>query len=239
MPAIDDLPIEVVNFLNACGIHWPYIDEDVVWQFAKLVRQFSQAVSDTHAEATGAVGGIAQAYQGASTQAMHSGWADMTETQVDVLTAACETLAVGLDLFGDYIVVQKGLAIKSLLAMIAAFTAEQVGALFTGGLTELLAPLTLLAAQRVVESLEMDVEQYILTRVFETATAPLFSWFKSMGKGLDWSHTGAIAGDDQKVLVDSAALATHVAALRQLSGTLGSQAASMTGQIRALNIAIP
>lgn len=31
--AIDDLPLPVVNFLNAIGVPWPYINEDQVTEF--------------------------------------------------------------------------------------------------------------------------------------------------------------------------------------------------------------
>lgn len=50
--AIDDLPLPVVNFLNVIGVPWPYIDEDVVRQFASLTRGFGQAVHTTHGDAT-------------------------------------------------------------------------------------------------------------------------------------------------------------------------------------------
>jgi hypothetical protein len=32
--AVDDLPLPVVNFLNVIGVPWPYIDEDVLVEFA-------------------------------------------------------------------------------------------------------------------------------------------------------------------------------------------------------------
>jgi hypothetical protein len=71
--AIDDLPLPVVNFLNAIGVPWPYINEDTVWQFASLVREFGLAVRTTHQDATESVAAIARAHQSASTEAMTSG----------------------------------------------------------------------------------------------------------------------------------------------------------------------
>jgi hypothetical protein len=71
--AIDDLPLPVVNFLNVIGVPWPYIDEDVLIEFASLTRRFAQSVERTHDDATRAVAGIAQMHQSASTEAMSSG----------------------------------------------------------------------------------------------------------------------------------------------------------------------
>jgi hypothetical protein len=64
--AIDDLPLPVVNLLNAVGVPWPYIDEDVVSRFATFVREFGRAVQTTHDGATRCVAGIAAAYRGSS-----------------------------------------------------------------------------------------------------------------------------------------------------------------------------
>ncbi|HET9170943.1 MAG TPA: hypothetical protein VFN97_16010, partial [Actinospica sp.] len=63
--AADDLPGPVVTFLNVIGIDWPYLNEDAIRQFASMVREFGQAVQQTHDDATQAISNIAQVYQGA------------------------------------------------------------------------------------------------------------------------------------------------------------------------------
>jgi hypothetical protein len=71
--AADDLPGPVVTFLNVIGIDWPYLSEDQIRQFATMVREFGQAVEQTHQNSTMAIRNIAEAYQRASTRALSSG----------------------------------------------------------------------------------------------------------------------------------------------------------------------
>lgn len=46
--AIDDLPSVVVTFLNVIGVDWPYISEESLYKFGQIVREFAQAVEQTH-----------------------------------------------------------------------------------------------------------------------------------------------------------------------------------------------
>jgi hypothetical protein len=119
--AVDDLPLPVVNLLNAIGVPWPYINEDTLLQFASLVRAFRQAVINTHQNATEAVKKIAKAHRGGSSEAMTSGWAHLTASQIDEITGACTVLADALDVAAGYVVAQKVIAIDDLIGMAAAF----------------------------------------------------------------------------------------------------------------------
>src|ERR1700756_5349762 len=112
--AIDDLPMPVVNFLNVIGIEWPYINEDTIYEFAKLVREFGQAVEQTHKDAADAVSGIAQAHQGASTRQLQSGWAELSQRHVTEIVDGCAIVADALDAWAAYIIVQKGEALAQL-----------------------------------------------------------------------------------------------------------------------------
>lgn len=105
--AIDDLPLPVVNFLNVIGVPWPYLDEDVVLQFASLTREFGQAVRTTHEDATHAVHALAEAHQGGSIEAMRSGWGAMSDKHVNEIVTGCDALAGALDAAAGYIVAQK------------------------------------------------------------------------------------------------------------------------------------
>src|SRR3569833_582341 len=145
----------VVNLLNVIGVPWPYIDEDAVSQFAKVVREFAQAVENTHRDATETVARIAEAHQGSSTEAMSSGWSRMSAAHVYELVAACHVVAVALDVAAGYIVAQKLEAIGILIGMAAAFVADQAAAVATAGLAEAAVPLIIEAAERLVKSLVM------------------------------------------------------------------------------------
>jgi hypothetical protein len=233
--AIDDLPLPVVNFLNAIGVPWPYLNEDTVWQFASLVREFGQAVQTTHQNATDAVSAIAEAHKGASTEVMKSGWSNLSGQHVDEIVTGCGVLADALDAAGGYIVAQKAEAIGELIGMAAAFVADQAAAVVTFGLSEAALPLIEEVAAKLVESLEADLQQYIAGQVIEAAAKPLFAKVDAALSGLDWSQSGAGPGGKGTSLeVWPAAVKTQTAALRGHAATLRSRAASSAGQVRGL-----
>lgn len=51
--------------------------------------------------------GIASTYQGSATDAMTSGWAELSARHVDEIVAGCHVLAEALDIAASYIVAQK------------------------------------------------------------------------------------------------------------------------------------
>ncbi|WP_212996600.1 hypothetical protein [Winogradskya consettensis] len=233
--AIDDLPLPVVNFLNVLGVPWPYIDEDVVSQFAAFTRDFATAVQTTHDDATRAVAGIAGAYQGSATDAMSSGWARMSARHVDELVDGCHVLAVALDVAAGYIVAQKAEAIAVLVGMAAAFVADQAAAVATAGLAEAAVPLIIEGAELLVKSLVMDLEQHIIGQVIEAAAKPLFAKVEEALAGLDWSQSGTTQSEAATgVSLDPAALARQVAVLRDHATALGQHGTRFAGLVASL-----
>jgi hypothetical protein len=232
--AIDDLPLPVVNFLNAIGVPWPYINEDIVWEFASLVRQFRQAVVTTHKNATKAVTNIAKAHKGASTETMTSGWANLTASEVDGITTACKVLEDALDAAGGYIVAQKGIAITDLIGMATVFFADQAAAFLTAGFSEMALPLIEEGAEKIVRSLEMDLSQYIAGKVIEAAAKPLLAKVKEFLSGLDWSQSGGTAGPQDGVSVSPNAVEAQADVLRGEAASLHTQAVNLAAQMRNL-----
>jgi hypothetical protein len=233
--AIDDLPLPVVNFLNAIGVPWPYLNEDTVWQFSGLMRQFGQAVQTTHQDATDAVTGIAEAHQAQSTEMMTSGWSKLSAQHVDEIVTGCGVLADALDAAGGYIVAQKGEAIAELVGMAAAFVADQAAALVTFGLSEAALPLIEEAAAKLVESLEADLQQYIAGQVIEAAAKPLFAKIDQALAGLDWSQSGVSPGAASAGFsVYPSVVRTHTTALRGHAATMRSHGATSAEQVRGL-----
>jgi hypothetical protein len=226
--------LAVINLLNLAGVPWPYVNECDVWKFADLVRQFSQAVTTTHQEATQALNGIAQAYQGAATQAMQSGWANLTNTQVGLLTGACQTLATALDAAGWYIRGQKVWAIGVLAAMTGEIIVDQVLAVETLGLSELAAVGTVALVRKVQQALISAIQQYIAGQLIAAAAQKLFALIQPLMSGLDWSQSGVTAGTPQTVSLNQAAVAQQTAVLQQLAGSLSTQASSLAAEIRQL-----
>lgn len=237
--AIDDLPGPVVTFLNVIGVEWPYINEDSVMQFASLVRQFAQAVQTTHEDATAAIHGIAQGYQGASTQQLSSGWQELSARHVTELVDGCAVLADALEVAAGYIVAQKVAALAELIGMAATFVADQAAAVATFGIAEAAVPVIIAAGKKLMESLVQDLEQYIIGQVVEAAAKPLFAKVAEAMAGLDWSRTGnstsAAAAESTGFTLDDQLVRTHTEALRQHAQTFRSHAFTFQQGIRELS----
>ncbi len=218
--AIDDLPLPVVNLLNVIGVPWPYVDEDTVLQLATLTREFARAVQTTHDDATLAIRGIAGTYQGSATDAMTSGWAKLSARHVDEIVDGCHVLAAALEVAAGYIVAQKAEAIAILVGLAAAFVADQAAAVATFGIAEVALPLIIEGAERLMKSLVLDLEQYVIGQVVEAAAKPLFAKISDALAGLDWSRSGAEVEPAASVSLDAGAIAVHIAALRTHADTI-------------------
>jgi uncharacterized protein YukE len=227
--AADDLPGPVVTFLNVLGIDWPYIDEDQVRQFAIKVREFGQAVEQTHQDATVAIRNYAQAYQGASTEALQSGWAHLSAQHVTEIVDGSRILADALDVGADFIVGQKVEAVIQLGIMAGEFVADQAASIATFGIAEAAVPLIIEAGKLLVNTLKQQIIQMIMAQVIEAAAKPLFAKVEHMMAGLDWSNAPAGgSGAGSGFSIDFAEARGHVALLR-------SHAETMRGHGQTLN----
>lgn len=234
--AIDNLPLTVTNFLNVIGVPWPYIDEDVVTQFANLTRDFGQAVQTTHDNATQAFQAIARAHQGESTQSMVTGWSSLSDAQVSAIVTGCTALATALDVAAGYIVAQKVAALAVLAGMAAAFIGDQVAAVFTFGIAEVAVPVIIAAGQRLVKALVMTLEQYLIGQVIEAAAKPLFAKVQEAMSELDWSKSGqASTGAGNGFVVDPQAVRSQTAALRNYASTMLSHGDQYQTTVQGLN----
>jgi hypothetical protein len=232
--AVDDLPGPVVNFLNIIGVPWPYIDEDVVIEFATLVRNFGQAVQTTHEDATAAVAGIAQAHQGASTEQMHSGWKQLSAEHVDEIVAGCGILAGALDVAAGYIVAQKAVAIATLVEMAIAFIEAQAAAVETLGASEAAVPVIIEGGKLLMKALIQDIEQHVIGEVIEAAAKPLFAKIEHAMEGLDWSKSGGAGGASEGFVMDAEAVRRHTDALRTHAETMQTHGSTFEREARGL-----
>lgn len=215
MVAADDLPGPVVTFLNVIGVPWPYLSEDQVRQFASMVREFGQAVEQTHQDATVAIRNIAEAYQGASTRQLSSGWSHLSAQHVDEIVEGCRILAQALDLGADFVEGQKAAAVIELIAMASAFVADQAAAAVTFGLAEAGAPLIIDGAKVLLETLKQQIIQYLMGEIIEAAAKPLFAKVERALSGLDWSNApGGESGVGEGFSIDPGAVSSHTAVLR-------------------------
>ncbi|MFE2430606.1 WXG100 family type VII secretion target [Streptomyces sp. NPDC059373] len=168
-----ELPEEVVSLLQFIGINWPNVNEDKVREFATHVRDFATNVDQTHQDSTASIKKMADVYQGASYDALLAKWGQMSSTHMSELITACHTVATALDAAADVIVAMKGAAIAELIALAASFVADQAAAVATFGLAEAAEALIVEAAEKAVNYLEQQLEQYIIGEVIEAAVNPL------------------------------------------------------------------
>jgi hypothetical protein len=222
----------VVTFLNAIGIKWPYINEDSLAHLATLTREFGHAVEQTHEDATQAVSGIAQGYQGSSTQAMSSGWAHLSATHVKELVAACEVMAAAIDAWAVYVVVQKGRALAQLVELAMSYAAALAAAPETFGASLAALPGLEEIGTALGNSLIQDLDMYVQGKVIEAASKPLVARVEAMLQGLDWSS--APGGVDPlgggTVALDTAVVEQHVGLLRSHAATMRSHAENFLAQ---------
>lgn len=236
MVAIDDLPLPVVNFLNVIGVPWPYVNEDTVMQFSSLVRQFGQAVETTHQEATQHVAGVAQAYRSASSEKMLDGWQKLSDRHVSEILDGCTVLSAALEAAAGYIVVQKAEAVATLVEMAAAFVADQAAAVATFGIAEAAVPLIIEGAEKLMDSLIMDLQQYLISKVAEAALKPLFAKVEAALAGLDWSRSGAAAGGQGTGFeLDATAALVHASGLDDYAAQMRGHAQTFASGIRGLS----
>jgi hypothetical protein len=234
--AIDDLPLPVVNFLNVIGVPWPYVNEDTVMEFSSLVRQFGRAVETTHQDGTRAVAGVAQAYKSAASERMLDGWQKLSDRHVSEILDGCAVLADALEVAAGYIVAQKAEALATLIEIAAAFFADQAAAVATFGIAEAAVPLIIEGAEKLMDSLIMDLEQYLISMVAEAALKPLFAKVEAALAGLDWSQSGAaFPGKGTGFELDAAAARAHAQALGTYAATMRGHAQTFAAGIRGLN----
>jgi hypothetical protein len=234
--AADDLPMPVVNFLNVIGIEWPYLNEDTLYEFAKLVREFGQAVEQTHQDAADAVAKLTQAHQGASTRQMQSGWAELSQRHVTEILDGCSIVADALEAWAAYVIAQKAEAVVQFIAMAAEFVADQAASVATLGLAEAALPVIIEAGQKLGQSLIQDLEQYVIGKVVEAALKPFFAKVESLLAGLDWSNTSKTeSGVGESFSLDPDAARQQGSILRQHAETMVGHASTLKSGLGGLS----
>ncbi|HLK43386.1 MAG TPA: hypothetical protein VKV34_08590 [Thermoleophilia bacterium] len=232
--AIDDLPMPVVNFLNVIGVEWPYINEDSLCEFGRLVREFGQAVRTTHDDATATIHALGSSYQGAAYTQLRNRWTEMSATHVTELVDACGVVADACDAAAAYVVGQKVVAVGELVGMAATFFADQAAAVATAGLAEAAVPVIIAAAKKLGESLIQDLEQYLIGQLVEAAIKPLFAKVEQAMQGLQWQG-GAGATVESAFQVDTAQMLAHAAAMHGHADTFAQHARNFAAQAAAIS----
>ncbi|NUR01092.1 MAG: hypothetical protein HOY79_32545 [Streptomyces sp.] len=189
-----ELPEEVVSLLQFIGVNWPNVNEDKVREFAQHVRDFATKVDETHQDSTATIKQMADVYQGPSYDALLAKWGQMSNGHMSELLAACHAVATALDAAADVIVGMKEAAIAELVVLAASFVADQAAAVATLGLAEAAEALIVEAAEKAVDYLEQQLEQYIIGAVIEAAVNPLVEVVGRAASGLMFRTTESALG---------------------------------------------
>ncbi|MEV4556771.1 WXG100 family type VII secretion target [Kitasatospora sp. NPDC049285] len=179
-----ELPGEVVSFLSIIGINWPSVNEDSVREFASHVKEFAENVESAHQQSTDTIQRLGEAYQGASYEALLAKWANISDSHLNQLVQACHVVAQALEIASDVIIAMKMETIGELIALAAAFVADQAAAVATFGIAEAAVALIEEAAKRLINYLEQQLEQYIIGQVIEAAIGPLIDTVANAVSGL-------------------------------------------------------
>ncbi|MGW5255262.1 WXG100-like domain-containing protein [Streptomyces sp. NPDC004012] len=189
-----ELPEEVVSLLQFIGVNWPNVNEDKVREFAAHIRDFATKVDETHQDSTATIKKMADVYQGPSYDALLAKWGEMSNSHMSELLTACHAVATALDVAADVIVAMKEAAIAELVVLAASFVADQAAAVATLGLAEAAEALIVEAAEKAVDYLEQQLEQYIIGEVIEAAVNPLIEVVGRAASGLMFKSTESALG---------------------------------------------
>jgi hypothetical protein len=229
-----ELPGEVAQFLNFIGIPWININEDKVREFAGHVRDFGSNVSDAHQDATSTLTQLGSGYQGAAYEALMKMWGDKSTAHVEELVDGCKVLAEALDVGADFIEGQKVACIGELIAMAAAFLADQAAAVVTFGASEAALPLIEEGAEKLMEFAEQQIEQYIIGQIVGAALKPLMAKVESIVQGLVIQGGGS-ATAASTFGVEMSQLEAHGEVMRSHAQTVSGHVQTFSSNVRSLD----
>jgi uncharacterized protein YukE len=229
-----ELPGEVAQFLNFIGVPWININEDKVREFATQVRGFGSNISDAHQDATATLTSLGSGYSGAAYEALMKMWGDKSTSHISDLVDGCGVLATALDAGADFIVAQKVACIGELIAMAAAFVADQAAAVVTFGASEAALPLIEEGAEKLMEFAEQQLEQYLIGEIANAALQPLVGKIESLVEGLVITGGGGGApGAAYEVDVDH--VTAHAQLMKGHAQTVAGHVATFSSNLRSLD----
>ncbi|GAA0680017.1 hypothetical protein GCM10010193_37130 [Kitasatospora atroaurantiaca] len=236
-----ELPGEVVSFLSFIGINWPTVNEDKVREFASHVREFAENVESAHQDSTATIQRLGEAYEGASYEALLAKWAALSDSHLNELVQACHVVATALDVAADVIVAMKVETIAELVALAAAFIADQAAAVATLGAAEAAVILIEETAKRLINYLEQQLEQYIIGQVIEAAIEPLIETVAGAVSGLVFEAaesalgvSGGSAGGTG-FRIDPDALEAHARTMHDHAETVAGHAQAFQSKIAGVS----
>jgi len=198
-------------------------------------------VENAHADSSNTIRGIGEAYEGASYEALLAKWAALSDSHLNDLVQACHVVADALDIAADVIVAMKLETIGELIALAAAFVADQAAAVATLGAAEAAVILIEETAKRLINYLEQQLEQYIIAQVIEAAIGPLIDTVANAVSGLVFEAAEAALGVDggsaggTGFRIDPDALEAHARTMHDHAETVAGHAQVFQSKIAGVS----
>jgi hypothetical protein len=225
-----ELPGPVADFLGFIGINWPNVNEDKVREFGEHVAQFGQSLQQTHEAATGTIGQLGSAYQGAGYEQLLATWGQMSSSHMSELITGCEVVATAMGVAAGVIIGMKVEALAQLAVMAAEFIAAQAAAAATFGIAEASVLLIQQEGRQLVKFLEQELTNYIAGQVLEAAVGPLIDKVAQALSGLVYQGVADVlgvpagGGAGASVSINPSAVFGHAQTLQQHAATVAGHA---------------
>ncbi|PWI42571.1 hypothetical protein [Streptomyces sp. ICBB 8177] len=214
-----NLPHWLAEVVNILGFNWPEIDEDQLREAAKNLRSYAQDCESSHNVTHGVVtGDLPQVYAAQSYTALAELWGGRTQNHMKDLIEVCRLLADALDVAAlgvegmkDECLVQLGVAAGELIG-------DQIGAVFTLGLSEAAAAAEIELQNRLLDGILQRFEQEVVGVLVGKMTGPLKEQVDRAVEKLLFEEVAhlAVGGPPPGLKLDTGAMRVH-------AGTIGDQ----------------
>lgn len=215
-----NLPHWLAEVVNILGFNWPEIDEDQLRDAAKGLRRYATSAQQSHDTTHGVVtGGLKEAYAAQSYTALAEVWGSQTQGHMKTLIEGCHVLADALDVAAVGVEGMKYECIAQLGIAAGELIADQVGAVFTLGLSEAAAAAEIELQNRLMDGIIQRFEQEVIGVLVDKTIGPLKAEIEhAVGQLLleEVAHV-TVGAPAPGLKLDTAMMRTH-------AGTIGQEA---------------
>ena len=189
-----ELPDEVVWIMDLMGLEWPDIDEDELRAWAGHVREFGQNLAEGHSGLDSTLKGLADAYEGASYDALLSRWNQVSGEHHTVLTNCCDVLATALEVAAVGVVVAKGVVIAQLVITAVEMAAAAAATVATLGIAAAAEAAAIEIGKRIIREVIQEIEDVLIAELVSMAIEPFQAEIEKAVSGLVFKGVDAALG---------------------------------------------
>jgi hypothetical protein len=211
-----NLPHWLAEIVNILGFNWPEIDEDQLREAAKGLRSYADECQASHDTThTIVTGDLQQVYAAQSYTTLAALWGSETQGHMHSLIEACRLLADGLDVAALGVEAMKDECLTQLGIAAAELIADQVGAVFTLGLSEAAAVAEIEIQNRILGGILQRFEQEVVGALVDQLIGPLKEQVDHAVEKLLFEEVAhlAVGGPPPGLKLDTATMRTHADAI--------------------------